>query len=111
MFILVSPATLLSTLKTVQSIWRYERQNQNANNIALQAGSLHDQLVLAIDAILEIGKALAKGQAAYEKALDRFSRGRGNLVKRARDLEALGAKTKKQFDGNLIEQSEDVSTA
>ena len=104
--ILVSPTTLLATLRTVQSIWRYERQNQNAHEIATQAGLLHDQFVLVMESLEDVGKQLGRSQAAYDKAVDRFSRGRGNLIKRSKDLEALGAKTKKKFSSALLEKSE-----
>ncbi len=105
--IVVSPTTLLATLRTVQTIWRYERQNANAEAIAKQAGALHDQFALLLQSLQEIGKHLDKSRDAYETTLDRFSRGRGNLVKRVSDLAKLGAKTKKTLPPELLESAED----
>ena len=107
--IVVSPTTLLATLRTVQTIWRYERQNANADAIARQAGALHDQFALLLQSLQEIGRYLEKSRDAYEQTLDRFSRGRGNLVKRVADLEKLGAKTKKNLPPELLDRAEDMS--
>lgn len=107
--IVVSPTTLLATLRTVQTIWRYERQNANADAIARQAGALHDQFALLLESLQDIGRYLEKSRGAYEQTLDRFSRGRGNLVKRVTDLAKLGAKTKKTLPPELIERAEDMS--
>lgn len=105
--IVVSPTTLLATLRTVQTIWRYERQNANADAIAKQAGALHDQFALLLQSLQDIGKHLDKSRDAYEQTVDRFSRGRGNLVKRVNDLAKLGAKTKKSLPTELLERAED----
>ena len=105
--IVVSPTTLLATLRTVQTIWRYERQNANADAIAKQAGALHDQFALLLQSLQDIGKYLDKSRDAYEQTVDRFSRGRGNLVKRVNDLAKLGAKTKKSLPTELLESAED----
>jgi DNA recombination protein RmuC len=105
--IVVSPTTLLATLRTVQTIWRYERQNANADAIAKQAGALHDQFALLLQSLQDIGRHLDKSRDAYEQTLDRFSRGRGNLVKRVDDLRKLGAKTKKALPPELLGRAED----
>jgi DNA recombination protein RmuC len=105
--IVVSPTTLLATLRTVQTIWRYERQNANADAIAKQAGALHDQFAMLLQSLQDIGKHLDKSRDAYEQTIDRFSRGRGNLVKRVSELSKLGAKTKKSLPPELLEGAED----
>jgi DNA recombination protein RmuC len=107
--ILVSPTTLLATLRTVENIWRYEKQNKNAERIAKEAGALHDQFVLLLDAMDSIQNYLNKSQEAYTTARSRLQTGRGNLVKRVDDLRRLGAKTKKSIDRNLIEDA-DIDT-
>lgn len=108
--ILVSPTTLLATLRTVENIWRYEKQNKNAERIAKEAGALHDQFVLLLDAMDNIQNYLGKSQEAYNTARSRLQTGRGNLVKRVDDLRRLGAKTKKRIDGNLLEdETETIS--
>lgn len=108
--IVVGPTTLLATLRTVQSIWRYERQNRNAEKIAAEAGALHDQFALVVESLEEIGKHLERGQGAYDKTLKRMTEGRGNLVGRVARLEALGAKVKKQLPAALVERA-DVDAA
>jgi DNA recombination protein RmuC len=105
--IVVSPTTLLATLRTVQTIWRYERQNMNAERIAKEAGRLHDQFALVLDALDDVGRHLDKSREAYDRTLERFSRGRGNLVKRVHDLARLGAKVKKQLPEHLLAAADD----
>lgn len=109
--ILVSPTTLLATLRTVENIWRYEKQNKNAERIAKEAGALHDQFVLLLDAMDNIQNYLGKSQEAYNTARSRLQTGRGNLVKRVDDLRRLGAKTKKRIDGNLVEADNELDEA
>lgn len=108
--ILVSPTTLLATLRTVENIWRYEKQNKNAERIAKEAGALHDQFVLLLDAMDNIQNYLGKSQDAYNTARSRLQTGRGSLVKRVDDLRRLGAKTKKRIDSNLLgDETETIS--
>lgn len=101
--ILVSPTNLLAILRTVENIWRYEKQNKNAELIAREAGALHDQFVLLIDSLDTIGNHLNKTQEAYDTARKRLQTGRGNLVKRVNDIRRMGAKTKKTLASNLLE--------
>lgn len=104
--ILVSPTTLLATLRTVENIWRYEKQNKNAEKIAKQAGALYDQFVLLLSALEDVGKHLSRTQEAYEVTQKRLSSGRGNLIKRVEDVKRLGAKTKKQISSDKLELAE-----
>lgn len=101
--VLVSPTTLLATLRTVENIWRYEKQNKNAERIARDAGALHDQFVLLLESLDAIGNAINKSQEAYAKARERLQTGRGNLVKRVDDIRRLGAKTKRSIAVNILE--------
>jgi DNA recombination protein RmuC len=103
--VLVSPTTLLATLRTVENIWRYEKQNKNAERIARDAGALHDQFVLLLESLDAIGSAINKSQEAYTKARERLHSGRGNLVKRVADIRRLGAKTKKSIAGHILEEA------
>ncbi|WP_460232696.1 DNA recombination protein RmuC [Aurantivibrio plasticivorans] len=115
--VLVSPTTLLATLRTVENIWRYEKQNRNAEKIANMAGGLHDQFSLVVDSLEELGQSIGKTQEAYDKTQKRLQSGRGNLYKRIQDLEKLGAKTKRQLkhidpaDGHLVEFHEEESAS
>lgn len=103
--ILVSPTNLLAILRTVENIWRYEKQNRNAERIAREAGALHDQFVLLLDSLDNIGNYLDKTREAYDTARKRLQTGRGNLVKRVDDIRRLGAKTKKRIDRELVEDA------
>jgi len=104
--IVVGPTTLLATLRTVQSIWRYERQNQNAEKIAKEAGALHDQFALVVQSLEDIGKHLDRGRDAFDKTMSRMTVGRGNLVGRVSRLEALGAKVKKSLPVALTDRAD-----
>lgn len=106
--IVVSPTTLLATLRTVQSIWRYEHQNRNAEIIAREAGGLHDQFAMMLTSLEDLGKHLDRSREAYDKTVDRISRGRGNLVRRVERLEKLGAKVKKNLPRQFSEGSDDA---
>ena len=100
--IMVSPTTLLAKLRTVQSIWRYERQSRNAEEIARGAGALHDQFARVLESLDDLGRHLARTQGAFEQTLERFARGRGNLVSRVVKLEKLGARTRKELPEQIL---------
>ena len=99
--ILVSPSTLMVTLRTIKNLWRYADQNRNAQLIADKAGALYDQFVSYVEALDEVGKHLDKSKDAWENARKRLTSGRGNLVRRAEELKKLGAKTKKNLPDDL----------
>jgi DNA recombination protein RmuC len=100
--ILVSPSTLMVTLRTIKNLWRYADQNLNAQLIADKAGSLYDQLVLYVEALDDIGRHLDKSREGWDVARKRLVTGRGNLVKRTQELKKLGAKTKKSLPDNFL---------
>lgn len=99
--ILVSPSTLMVTLRTIKNLWRYADQNRNAQLIADKAGGLYDQFVLYVDALDDVGKHLDKSKDAWDTARKRLTGGRGNLVRRTEELKKLGAKTKKSLPDDL----------
>jgi DNA recombination protein RmuC len=105
--ILVSPSTLMVTLRTIKNLWRYADQNRNAQLIADKAGALYDQFVSYVEALDDVGKHLDKSKDAWETARKRLTSGRGNLVRRTEELKKLGAKTKKNLpdDLRLIDES------
>jgi DNA recombination protein RmuC len=109
--ILVSPTTLMATLRTVSNIWRYHKQHKYAQKIAQQAGGLYDQFVLVIESLDELGNQLTKTQNSYDTTRRRLTEGKGNLVKRIEGLRELGAKTKRNLpveqllDEDLSQQS------
>lgn len=105
--ILASPTTLLAILRTVENIWRYEKQNRNAERIAKDAGGLHDQFVGVLEALEQLGQQLDKTREAYDKTHKRLQSGRGNLLRRVDTIRRLGAKTKKTIDPALLELGDD----
>lgn len=104
--VLVSPSTLLATLRTIASIWKQERQTRNAIEIAKQSGALYDKFVGFIDDMDKIGKSIDASKNAYDNAISKLHKGSGNLVKRALDIEKLGAKTTKQIPGKYADNDE-----
>jgi len=101
--VLVSPTNLLAILRSVETIWRHEKQNKNAEEIARQAGNLHDKFVGLIGSMESVGRNLDAANVAYEKAYSQLSTGKGNLVSRVHNLEKLGAKTKHTIPAKLTD--------
>lgn len=104
--VLVSPTTLMATLRTVENIWRYEKQNKNAEKIAEEAGKLHDQFVMVLEALDDLGGRLRQAQDAYEQTYKRLATGRGNAIRRVDSLRKLGARTRKAIAAELRERAE-----
>lgn len=102
--IVVGPTTLLATLRTIQSIWRYERQNKNAEEIARQAGAMHDKFVGFVSDLNKIEEHLSRAGQAHEDALNKLSKGKGNLVGSTQRLEKLGAKVKKSMPDSVADE-------
>ena len=96
--VLVTPSTLLATLKTVGSIWKQERQNRHALEIAEQAGRLYDKFAGFIDDMERIGSKQKEATLAYEHAMNKLSTGNGNIIRSAEKLKEMGAKAKKSLD-------------
>ena len=101
--VMVSPSTLLPTLRTIQNIWRYEHQNKNAQEIASKAGALYDKFVNFVADLENIGARIESAQAAYRDAHNKLTSGKGNLVRRAEGMRELGAKVSKSLPQNLVE--------
>lgn len=98
----VSPSTLLVTLRTIQNIWRHEYQNRHALEIATRAGGLYDKFVGFVAVLEEVGLQLGRAQKAYQTARDRLAGGRGNLIRRTQQLKDLGAKAAKELPAELL---------
>lgn len=96
--IIVSPTTLMVTLRTIESIWRQEKQNKNAFEIARQAGELYDKFVGFVGDMDKVKGSLDTTQKHYEEAFSKLNTGRGNIVSRLEKLKELGAKATKQID-------------
>jgi len=103
--VIVSPTTLLATLTTIASIWKHEKQTQNAIEIARQGGALYDKFVGFLKNIEDLGQQISKVSRTYDEAKNKLSVGRGNLVRNVEKLKILGAKTSKSIPANLLENS------
>ncbi|PKP24554.1 MAG: hypothetical protein CVU06_04840 [Bacteroidetes bacterium HGW-Bacteroidetes-22] len=91
--VLTGPATLLATLRTVASVWRIEQQNRNVREIARQGGLLYDRLTAFTEEMSRLGSQIDRLKGTWQKASDRLSNGKGNLIARAARLHQLGANT------------------
>lgn len=102
--VLVSPTTLLATLKTVESIWKHERQSRNANEIARQGGALYDKFVAFLSELEKMGNQLNTLQRTYDEAHKKLYSGKDNLIRKAERLKELGAKTSKEMPNKLLDE-------
>ena len=105
----VGPSTLLATLRTVAHIWRNEQQNQNALAIAAEGGRLYDKFTGFIQTLESVGKNIDQAQSQFQQAYKQLSQGRGNLISRAEKLRALGVKTTKRLQRDLVENAQESS--
>lgn len=101
--LLVCPSTLLATLRLVESVWRYETQNRNRQEIARVAGQLYDKFVGFVTDMQEVGRRLAAATSVHERACSKLSTGRGNLVRTAEKVRALGVRPGKALPAPLVE--------
>ncbi|MCK5689794.1 DNA recombination protein RmuC [Myxococcota bacterium] len=101
--VMVTPSTLLATLRTVENIWRYERQNQNAAEIAKKAGDLYDKFVGFVGDLENVDKKIVSLRGAYDSAFNKLKSGRGNLISRAEKLREMGIEANKKIPENLVE--------
>jgi DNA recombination protein RmuC len=102
---LVSPSTLLATLRIINNIWRYEDQNKNALIIAKKAGDLFDKFVGFVEVLDDVGQKIDKARESYQTARNRLTEGRGNLVRRSIELRQLGVKAQKELPEGLVAQA------
>ena len=101
--VIVSPSTLLATLRTIASLWKQEKQSKNVIQIAEEAGKLYDKFVGFLDDFKALGNSMEKSQKTYNDAFNKLSTGNGNLIGKIEKLKELGLKTNKQIDKNLLE--------
>lgn len=105
--VIVSPSTLLATLRTISSIWRQEKQNRNAMEIAKQSGDMLDKFTAFVEDLLTVGKGLISVKDNYDKAMNKLTDGRGNLISRAEKIKELGAKASKQLPPSIINRADE----
>lgn len=104
--ILVSPTTLLTSLRTIESLWTYEKQSQNAREIARQAAALYDKFCAFTEDMERMGKQLSALQNSYDSSLLRLSRGRGNLISKVEKFPQMGVKVKKTIPAAIRSNAE-----
>jgi len=102
--VIVSPSTLLATLRTISSIWQQENQTRNAIEIARQGGALYDKFVGFISDMETIGKNLDTTRKTYDAAINKLHTGSGNLVRRAEGIKKLGAKATKELPKSMMDE-------
>ena len=107
--VIVSPSTLIATLRTIASIWKQEFQNRNTVEIARQATALYEKFRGFTEDLIEIGNQLKKTQSSYEGAMNKLSTGKGNLVGSVEKIRILGIKPSKNIDQRLVERSGESS--
>jgi DNA recombination protein RmuC len=106
--VLVSPTTLLATLRTVSSIWKQEQRNRNAEQIATEAGKMYDKLAAFVSDMEALGAQLERTSKTYAETMKKLSAGTGNLITRAEKLRKMGLKTTKEISKNLTENSDET---
>lgn len=105
--VIVSPTTLMMTLRIINNVWRYEKQNRNAMEISRRAGALYDKLRGLVEEMEVLGKQLGTAGKTYESVYARLTTGKGNLVRQAEKFRELGADVKKPLATNLVEKAQE----
>jgi len=106
--VLVSPTTLLTTLRTIESIWHYEKQSRNAREIAERAAALYDKFCAFTEDMERIGKQMQALQNSYDSAINRLSQGRGNLISRVEKFPKMGVKVKKSIPDSIADRADNA---
>lgn len=103
--VIVTPSTLLATLRTIDSMWTNQKQQENAYEIARQAGALYDKFEGFISDLIMVGKRMDEGKKAYEGAMGKLVEGRGNIITSIEKLKKMGAKAKKALPENIVNRA------
>lgn len=104
--VVVTPTTLLATLRTIENIWRYERQNENSKVIAEKAGAVYEKLRAFLEDLEKLGNQLNAVQKTYDDAVNKLTRGRGNLIRQAESFVELGVKVNKSLPRIFTDQAD-----
>jgi len=105
--VIVTPSTLLATLRTIDSMWNNEKQQQNAIEIARQAGALYDKFEGLVSDLTGVGKKIDAAKSDYSSAMNKLVEGRGNLITSVEKLKKMGAKAKKSLPEAIIKRAEE----
>ncbi len=104
--VIVTPSTLLATLRTIDSMWTNQKQQENAIEIARQAGALYDKFEGFVSDLIKIGKKMDEAKIEYSSAMNKLTEGKGNLVTSAEKLKKMGAKAKKALPEAILKRAE-----
>tara|TARA_R110002073_G_scaffold128999_3_gene275067 strand:- start:22841 stop:24130 length:1290 start_codon:yes stop_codon:yes gene_type:complete len=105
--VIVTPTTLLATLRTIDTMWNNEKQQKNAIEIARQAGALYDKFEGFVSDLMRVGKKMDDAKKDYSSAMNKLVDGKGNLITSIEKLKKMGAKAKKSLPENIVERAED----
>ena len=104
--VIVTPSTLLATLRTIVTMWTNEKQQKNALEIARQAGALYDKFEGFSQDLIQLGKKMDESKGAYSAAMNKLVDGKGNLITSVEKLKKMGAKAKKSLPEALLKRSD-----
>jgi len=105
--VIVTPSTLLATLRTIDSMWANQKQQENAYEIARQAGALYDKFEGFVLDLVKIGKKMDEAKSEYGNAMNKLVEGKGNLITSVEKLKKMGAKAKKALPENILKRASD----
>ncbi|GAK95284.1 DNA recombination protein RmuC [Nonlabens ulvanivorans] len=105
--VIVTPTTLLATLRTIDTMWQNEKQQKNALDIASAAGGLYDKFVLLTEDLIKVGSQLDTVKKSYSSSMNKLTEGSGNLIGRVERLKKLGAKANKNLNEKLLNRAID----
>ena len=103
--VIVTPSTLLATLRTIDTMWNNDKQQKNALEIAVQAGGLYDKFEGLMQDLVKVGKKIKETDSEYKSAMNKLFEGRGNLITRVEKLKKLGAKANKSLPDNILDKA------
>ncbi len=104
--VIVTPSTLLATLRTIDSMWANQKQQENAFEIARQAGALYDKFQGFVEDLIKIGKKIDESKSEYGLAMNKLVEGKGNLITSVEKLKKMGAKAKKSLPESVLKRAE-----
>jgi len=103
---IVTPSTLLPTLRTIESIWRYERQNENARRIASKAAVIYDKFRGFLEDMERLGSQIQTTQKTYDGAMNKLTHGTGNLIRQTEQFREMGVKVKKEIPKSILDRTD-----
>ena len=103
--VIVTPATLLATLKTIDTLWKNEKQQKHAIEIAEEAGKMYDKFSSLIEDLSQLGKKMDQAKDHYQESMKKLHYGKGDLITRAEKLRKLGVKVKKELPQSLVQKA------